>query len=1138
MDKEEEKSASTRPSPARNTSVNQQDDEQIDEPAHESQGGSKRAKVALGWQNTRPSAAAKQSPAKSRASSLFLELLQESQTEHEQEEAQAPQLDTSSAADTKKARRPRSLDEYLHTEEQSQLTADLRRGLQKAKMEQSAKKQKTDEAAAGPKKKRQSLIFELLTNGRRDRPGGEGGGGGEADATASMEQRQPKRKVDELRATVGNATLQSDNQKKRTKTSDGSGDELEEEEEEEEEGEREEGHRADDEETKKERRKKEIARVLEAEREEEEELPSLGFSDEEEEALTASSRASTPSARPTSRLDVPARSARGSMSPPPSPIARSASPATTSSSSPSSPSLQQFFHHVNKVKKRMRDEDEIDTGVKTPTTAATGDEEAGRAEPSDAVSGGHGLEGGEEGQQARLASTPDTSPTKTQALKLESPTKNTPSPRRGATPGRNAPGTTPLPSRIIRSEDISMFVKKTGGSIPQGFVNASQDRTTFDAFVQELEASELVCWGTAYRYDTTNFRRSEILDKKVSEDAPIQYKQVLGVGFLPAKAKRPYFVPLNIHDITTYSAAAAAAEEAAEADSETKEVTLADRCEVLKRFVESESIRGKVCYDTQESLKPILALYPRYAVATRNLVDPRLAAYVFDPEMKSYDFPFLATSFSVDQSPKKPSTSPKDSANIKRFFPDMLTCFRLMTNLEARLEKEDLYRVFRDQEMPLATIIAKHQQAIQHRLRSIEEHARRLVGHSVCLSSPKEVAHVLFEELKLPTPRRSRKQLTEQHSTSEKVLLALKEHHPLPALILEYRHCQKLITTYILSFSKKAITGTHRIYASWQHTGTATGRLSVTEPPLSEVHSVEATGEQPQPDDPSLQERIVINVRDAFVAPPGYVLLKADYSQMEMRILAHVSSDEFLMQFFHEGRDIHKLIAARWLGKDPDAVDEVERDRAKRIVYGILYGMGARTLSEILNVDHTEAEQWISTFLEKFPKTAQFLKDTAESAHENGFIRTLLNRRRLFPTINFEAYAHKAERQAVNSVIQGTAADLVKLAMLSIDRALVAEEQRELVDAAVARGSTKGKEKADDVEQQLGESSRPIAALALQVHDELVYEVREDRVQWMEDLMVRCMESGLPIRLDVPLPVRLYLGTRYGHNNDFSAEHN
>jgi hypothetical protein len=245
---------------------------------------------------------------------------------------------------------------------------------------------------------------------------------------------------------VGNAKRQADNQKKRTKTSDGSGDELEQEEEEE--GEREEGHRLDDEENKKERRKQEIARLLAAEKEEEEELPSLGFSDDdEEEAFTASN----PSARPTSRLDVPARSTRGSMSPPPSPIARSASPATHSSSSPSSPSLQQFFHHVNKVKKRMRDEDEIDTGVKTPTTAAaTGDEEAGRAEPSDAVAGGRGLEGEAEDHQARLASTPDTSPAKAQALKLESPTKNTPSPRRGATPGRNPAGTTPLPSRIIR----------------------------------------------------------------------------------------------------------------------------------------------------------------------------------------------------------------------------------------------------------------------------------------------------------------------------------------------------------------------------------------------------------------------------------------------------------------------------------------------------------------------------------------------------------------------------------------------------------------------------------------------------------------------------------------------------------------
>eukprot|EP01119_Soliformovum_irregulare_P019643 TRINITY_DN6268_c0_g1_i1.p1 TRINITY_DN6268_c0_g1~~TRINITY_DN6268_c0_g1_i1.p1 ORF type:complete len:322 (-),score=139.70 TRINITY_DN6268_c0_g1_i1:39-1004(-) len=282
-----------------------------------------------------------------------------------------------------------------------------------------------------------------------------------------------------------------------------------------------------------------------------------------------------------------------------------------------------------------------------------------------------------------------------------------------------------------------------------------------------------------------------------------------------------------------------------------------------------------------------------------------------------------------------------------------------------------------------------------------------------------------------------------------------------------------------------------RIHTYWAQTNTATGRLASLNPNMQNLPK--------QPMNLTLgQEEKKIVVRDAFCAKDGCVLVSFDYSQIEMRILAHMSHDPYLLQFFNEEQDIHRLIAGRWLGKKPEEVSSEERERAKRIVYGILYGMGAPSLAAILEVTLGEAATFIDTFLGKFPGVALFLEQTIKAAKEKKFIKTLFGRRRIFPDIHSKnkSLERRSERQAVNSVIQGTAADVVKLAMIEID--------------AIFDKDPKCKD----------------AKLLLQIHDELVFEIPESSVDVICPIINSTMESV--IQLEVAMPVRMNLGKRWG----------
>jgi len=246
-------------------------------------------------------------------------------------------------------------------------------------------------------------------------------------------------------------------------------------------------------------------------------------------------------------------------------------------------------------------------------------------------------------------------------------------------------------------------------------------------------------------------------------------------------------------------------------------------------------------------------------------------------------------------------------------------------------------------------------------------------------------------------------------------------------------------------------------------------------------------------------EGVSINVRDAFVASKEHTLVAADYSQLEMRLMAHVAKDTTLQSFFNSGQDVHSLVASHWLGKDVKDVTSQERERAKRLVYGIAYGIGATALSEELKVSHNKAQEFMNKFLSSYPKVEEFIKNTKKEALDKKSIRTMTGRRRLLPKIDDIEESHKAKRQAVNSVIQGTAADVVKIAMIKID-------------------------------EEIRHSS---AKLLLQIHDELIYEVPDAELEKFISVIKTNMEGA--VKLSVPLPTNLKVGKHWGSMTEVKA---
>ena len=418
---------------------------------------------------------------------------------------------------------------------------------------------------------------------------------------------------------------------------------------------------------------------------------------------------------------------------------------------------------------------------------------------------------------------------------------------------------------------------------------------------------------------------------------------------------------------------------------------------------------------------------------------------------------------------------------------------RLTSKLRKEVEEAGLQKLYEEIDLPLVPVLAHMEQAgvaIDHaalvrmstRLESeIEAKAQEIYeccGSEFNINSPRQLGDVLFNKLNLPKPVKYGKGKT--ISTAVDVLEELAASHKAPKLVLEYRQLTKLKSTYVDALPALLNPATGRLHTTFDQTGTATGRLSSANPNLQNI---------------PIRTELGREIRAAFTVAPGHVLLAADYSQIELRLLAHYSKDPLLLEAFRRGDDIHTLTASQVFGVPPLMVTADHRRQAKVVNFGIVYGLSPFGLSQNLGIETSEAKQYIDAYFEKYRGVRAFIDRTLEETRREGRVRTLFGRVRPIPDINSKNYNLRgfAERTAVNTPLQGTAADLIKLAMIRID-------------AAIGERGMKSK-------------------MTLQVHDELVFEVPESEVDSVRTLVREQMESVHP--LSVPLMVEIGVGKNW-----------
>ncbi|MBC7250321.1 MAG: DNA polymerase I [Anaerolineae bacterium] len=430
---------------------------------------------------------------------------------------------------------------------------------------------------------------------------------------------------------------------------------------------------------------------------------------------------------------------------------------------------------------------------------------------------------------------------------------------------------------------------------------------------------------------------------------------------------------------------------------------------------------------------------------------------------------------------------------------------RLVGVLEPELRQRALWKLFTEVEMPLVTVLADMEMRgikldvdylrqmsadLQKRLLDLEQQIHRLVGYKFNIGSTHQLSKALFETLGLPA-QGVPKTKSGYYSTAASVLENLQGKHPVIDLLLEHRQLAKLRSTYVEALPALVNPRTGRLHTSYNQTGTVTGRLSSSEPNLQNIPVRTETGRE---------------VRRAFVADKGHLLLAADYSQVELRILAHISQDPAMLEAFRRGEDIHATTAAALYGVPISQVTPAMRRVAKTTNFAISYGVTGYGLSQQTELTPEEGNQFITAYFARFPKVKAYLDETRRRAAEQGYVETLLGRRRYFPELQSGAKVHAgvrsaAERMAINTPIQGTAADIIKIAMVRLHRAL-----RE-------RGLHAG--------------------MILQVHDELVLEVPKKEVSTVAPLVREVMEGAY--QLDAPLKVDMKIGENWLEMEDVSS---
>ena len=505
-----------------------------------------------------------------------------------------------------------------------------------------------------------------------------------------------------------------------------------------------------------------------------------------------------------------------------------------------------------------------------------------------------------------------------------------------------------------------------------------------------------------------------------------------------------------------------------------------------------------------QNLKYDLTILSHYGVEVKGeLFDTMLAHYVVEPEQR-HNMDHLAETYLHYRTIhiEELIGTGRQQKNMRDLAPreicdyaceDADVTLRLYPILREKMAECDVTDVFSKIEMPLLPVLARIEQngvrldteALQQtgddfraRLQTLEEEVYALAGHEFTITSPKQVGTVLFEELKIS--EKARKTKTGQYSTSEEVLETLRDKHPIVEKILAHRALKKLLSTYVEALPKLINPRTGRIHTSFNQAVTATGRLSSSNPNLQNIPVRGEDGRE---------------IRKAFVPDEDCTFFSADYSQIELRIMAHLSGDEHMIADFNAGHDIHAATAARIFHKSIDEVTRDERRKAKTANFGIIYGISAFGLSERLGIPRGEAKELIDSYFDTYPKVKEFMSTCIERAQERGYILTEFKRRRYLADINSRNATVRgyAERNAVNAPIQGTAADIIKVAMVAIDRRL----REEHLDTK----------------------------MILQVHDELNFSVPHRELDTVRRLVVEEMERAYSMR--VPLLAECGSGTNW-----------
>lgn len=476
------------------------------------------------------------------------------------------------------------------------------------------------------------------------------------------------------------------------------------------------------------------------------------------------------------------------------------------------------------------------------------------------------------------------------------------------------------------------------------------------------------------------------------------------------------------------------------------------------------------------------------------LFDTSIAAYLLDPTASAYDLERVALSYLNRELPKVDLTaedafSPlggRDSA-LAAMTANVEAIADIYAEASARLEEQGMHKLFFEMEMPLMTVLAEMQQAgckadadqlcafgeqLDTRIAALTEQIYEAAGHEFNIQSSKQLGVVLFEELGLPYKKKTKT----GYSTSAEVLESLAGYHPMIADVLEYRQLTKLKSTYVDGLLK-VIAPDGRIHSHFQQTVTATGRLSSVDPNLQNIPVRTELGRE---------------LRRMFVAEQGRVLVDADYSQIELRVLAHVADDDAMIEAFRGGQDIHATTASKVYGVPVEEVTPQMRSSCKAVNFGIVYGISDFSLAQDIGVTRKEAAAFIQSYLDTYPGVHHYMESIKQSARESGYVETLFGRRRALPELNSKNFNLRSfgERAAMNTPIQGTAADIIKIAMLRVRDRLKAE----------------GFE----------------ARLILQVHDELILEAPEHEAERAAALLREEMEHAAELR--VPLVAEAKIG--------------